>query len=164
MMKSLKGVGAEPRQYDLEDRLIQYAVKTITLSEVLPLTSTGKHIGHQLLRSGTVPAAVYGEAQSAESRKDFIHKMKIALEEMRETHVWLKIIKQKPLTNDMDSIDLLLNETNELISIFVTSINTAQGIFKMRACIKLNPIPRSPHFVIRYPLLDILTSTGRLAC
>ncbi|MCF7824150.1 MAG: four helix bundle protein [Candidatus Marinimicrobia bacterium] len=111
--------------FDLEDRLIQYAIKILTLVENLPTTSIGNHIGHQLLRSGTAPAAVYGEAQSAESRKDFTHKMKISLKELRESHVWLKIIKHKPLVKETGFIDSLLNETNELISIFVTSINTA---------------------------------------
>jgi len=112
-------------KYDLEDRLIKYAIETLTLVEHLPAMSSGKHIGQQLLRSGTAPAALYGEAQSAESRKDFIHKMKIALKELRESHVWLKIIKFKPLVKSSMSIDSLLRETNELISIFVTSINTA---------------------------------------
>lgn len=112
-------------RYDLEDRLIKYAIETLTLTELLPAVSSGKHIGNQLLRSGTAPAALYGEAQSAESRKDFIHKMKIALKELRESYVWLKIIKLKPLVEDPKSIGLLLKETNELISIFVTSINTA---------------------------------------
>ncbi|MCF7809125.1 MAG: four helix bundle protein [Candidatus Marinimicrobia bacterium] len=112
-------------RHDLENRLIQYAIDTLTLSEGLPNTSAGKHIGPQLLRSGTAPAAVYGEAQSAESRKDFVHKTKVALKELRESHVWLAIIKRKPLINDAKLPGLLLNETNELISIFVTSINTA---------------------------------------
>lgn len=112
-------------KYDLEDRLIKYAIETLTLVEHLPAISSGKHIGQQLLRSGTAPAALYGEAQSAESRKDFIHKMKIALKELRESHVWLKIVKLKPLVKDSMSIDFLLKETNELISIFVPSINTA---------------------------------------
>jgi len=114
-------------EFDLEERMIHYAIKILTLVEKLPETSAGKHIGHQLLRSGTAPAAIYGEAQSAESRKDFIHKMKIALKELKESYVWLKIIKYKPLTKDSGDIDFLFDETNELISIFVTSINTAAG-------------------------------------
>ena len=112
-------------KYDLEDRLIKYAIETLTLVEHLPAISSGRHIGQQLLRSGTAPAALYGEAQSAESRKDFIHKMKIALKELRESHVWLKIVRLKPLVTDSMSLDFLLQETNELISIFVTSVNRA---------------------------------------
>ena len=70
---------------DLEDRLIDFAVRIINVIEALPNTKVGNHIGGQLLRSGTSPAPNYGEAQSAEFRRDFIHKMKIALKELRET-------------------------------------------------------------------------------
>ena len=73
--------------YDLEDRLIEFAVRIIALIESLPKTKVGKHVGGQLLRSGTSPAPNYGEAQGAESRSDFIHKMKICLKELRETRV-----------------------------------------------------------------------------
>ena len=75
------------RQYDLEDRLIDYAVRIINVSEQLPESKAGKHIAGQLLRSGTVPALNYGEAQSAESSKDFIHKIKISLKELRESKI-----------------------------------------------------------------------------
>ena len=68
----------------------------------------------------------YGEAQSAESRNDFVHKMKVALKELRETHVWLRIIQRKPLIDPAERLEPLLDECNELISIFVTSINTAE--------------------------------------
>ncbi len=78
--------------FDLQDRLIDFAVRIIRLSEVIPESKAGKHIGTQLLRSGTSPAPNYGEAQSAESKADFIHKLKIALKELRETEIWLKII------------------------------------------------------------------------
>jgi four helix bundle protein len=78
------------------------------------------------VRSGTSPALQYGEAQSAESRNDFIHKLKILLKELRETHVSLKIIKRVPLTKKVDIIDGAIQECNELISIFVKSIQTAK--------------------------------------
>ena len=80
------------RQYDLQDRLVDYAVRIIKLSEALPETKTGKHVSSQILRSGTSPAPNYGEAQSAESKADFVHKLKISLKELRETEIWLKII------------------------------------------------------------------------
>ena len=80
------------KDYDLEDRLIEFAVKIIQLAESLPNTSAGRHISGQILRSGTSPAPNYGEAQAAESRSDFIHKMKVCLKELRETKVWLKMI------------------------------------------------------------------------
>lgn len=70
--------------YDLQDRLADYAVRIIKLSEALPETKAGKHVATQILRSGTSPAPNYGEAQSAESKADFIHKIKIGLKELRE--------------------------------------------------------------------------------
>ncbi len=75
------------RKYDLEDRLIDYAVRIINVSEQLSDTKAGKHISGQLLRSATAAAPNYGEAQSAESPKDFIHKIKISLKELRESKV-----------------------------------------------------------------------------
>jgi four helix bundle protein len=82
---------------DLEDRLIDFAVRVVNVVEALPDSKAGNHIARQLVRSGTSPAPNYGEAQSAESRRDFIHKMKIALKELRETLIWLKIIERQPL-------------------------------------------------------------------
>ena len=78
------------------------------------------------MRSGTAPALLYGEAQSAESRNDFIHKLKILLKELRETLVALKIIKRVPLTKTNELVDKAMIECNELISIFVKSIETAR--------------------------------------
>ena len=72
------------RKYDLEDRLIDFAIRIIRVAESLPKTKVGNHIAGQLIRSGRSPAPNYGEAQSAESRLDFIHKMKISLKELRE--------------------------------------------------------------------------------
>ena len=77
---------------ELEERLIDFAVLIIEISGELPKTNIGLHLSGQLVRSGTSPALNYGEAQSAESRKDFIHKIKIVLKELRETLVCLKII------------------------------------------------------------------------
>ena len=82
---------------ELEDRLIDFAVRIINVVEALPSSKVGNHVAGQLIRSGTAAAPNYGEAQSAESRKDFIHKMKIALKELRETLIWLNIIERKPL-------------------------------------------------------------------
>jgi four helix bundle protein len=79
-----------------------------------------------LVRSGTSPALLYGEAQSAESRNDFIHKLKILLKELRETLIALKIIKNVPLTKKFDLVDKGMIECNELIAIFVKSIETAR--------------------------------------
>jgi len=110
---------------DLEDRLIDFSIRIINVIEHLPKTKAANHIAGQLLRSGTAPAPNYGEAQSAESRKDFIHKMKIALKELRETLVWLKIIKRKPLCT-AEQMASILKECDELISIFTASVKTAE--------------------------------------
>jgi len=113
------------RKYDLEERLIDFGVSMIKTAESLPKSFAGNHLAGQLVRSGTAPALHYGEASSAESRNDFIHKMKIALKELRETNNCLKVIDRiKWLLDGMIKPDL--KECNELISIFVKSINTAQ--------------------------------------
>ncbi len=114
------------KTFDLEARLIRFAVSVIRLSESLPPTPTGNHIRNQLLRSGTSPAPNYGEAQSAESRSDFVHKLKIALKELRESRVWLLMIQQATLVKPEDALDALLREANELIAIFVASLKTAE--------------------------------------
>ena len=116
----------ESRIFDLEDRLIDFAVRIIRLAESLPKTKVGNHVAGQLIRCGTSPAPNYGEAQSAESRADFIHKMKVSLKELRETRVWLLIIVRAKLIEPTSKIEPLINENNELISIFVTSITTAK--------------------------------------
>ena len=116
----------ESRIFDLEERLIDFAVRVILLAESLPKTKVGNHIAGQLIRCGTSPAPNYGEAQSAESRPDFIHKMKVSLKELRETRVWLLIIVRANLIRPTSKLEPLINENNELISIFVTSIITAK--------------------------------------
>ncbi len=112
-------------KFDLQDRFIDYAVRIIKVSENLPDTKTGKHICSQVLKSGTSSAANYGEAQSAESKADFIHKLKVALKELRETEIWLKIIIRSKLIRT-SKLSPLLSETDELISILFTSIETAK--------------------------------------
>ena len=110
----------------LEERLIDFAVSMIDVVEALPSTKAGNHIASQLIRSGTSPAPNYGEAQSAESRKDFVHKMKVSLKELRETLVWLKIIARKRL-GDCGAVAREITECDELIAIFVSSVKTADG-------------------------------------
>ena len=112
--------------FDIEDRLINFAVLIIREAEGLPKTKAGNHISSQLIRCGTSPAPNYGEAQSAESRLDFIHKMKICLKELRETRIWLLMIEKASMVKNKSKFDSLLSENNELISIFVKSIRTAK--------------------------------------
>jgi len=114
------------KKFDLEERLIDFAVLVIEITEGLNSTRAGNHIAGQLVRSGTSPALHYGEAQSAESRNDFVHKLKILLKELRESLVALKIIKRVSLTKKMDIVNRGISECNELISIFVKSIETAK--------------------------------------
>lgn len=116
----------EGQAYDLEDRLIDFSVMILDLSEKLPRSQAGIHIAGQIVRSGTSAAANYGEAQSAESRKDFIHKLKIATKELKETRIWLKIIKRKSYV-DADVSESALEECKELIRIFGKSISTAES-------------------------------------
>jgi four helix bundle protein len=112
-------------KYDLEERLILFAVSVIEIVEEMPNSRAANHLAGQLLRSGTSPALNYGEAQGSESRKDFIHKMKIALKELRETNVCLKIIYRTKNFKSKEKIEAALAETNELLSIFVKSVKTA---------------------------------------
>ena len=117
---------AKERPYDLQERLIDYAVRIISLSEALPNTKAGKHVSSQILRSGTSPAPNYGEAQSAESPADFVHKLKISLKELRETEIWLKIIAKAKMIKPESQLVPLLQETDELVAILFTSIETAK--------------------------------------
>lgn len=101
-------------------------LKIDEIVELLPNTRLGNYLAGQMIRSGASPALNYGEAMAAESRKDFIHKMKIIHKELRETFVCLKIIKRKPLIEPSSKIEIIYNENNELIAIFVKSIQTAK--------------------------------------
>jgi four helix bundle protein len=113
------------RSYDLEDRLVALGVLVARVADRLAPGRIAAHVSGQLVRCATSPAANYAEARSAESRKDFIHKLKVCLKELRETHVWLKYLnglgmgKAGPLRE-------ALQETDELIAIFVVSIATAR--------------------------------------
>ncbi len=114
------------RPQELEDRLIDFAVAMIGLVESLPNTNAGCHISAQLLRTATSPAPNHGEARSAESRRDFVHKMKISLKELRETMIWLKIASRKKLVN-YSIVSTSISQCDELIAIFVSSTRTADG-------------------------------------
>jgi len=115
----------QPRnKFDLEDRLIGFACMCLEVCELLPHTKAGQNLKYQLSKSGTAPALIYGEAQVAESKADFRHKLKLVLKEIKETTVNLKIIKRKPLVSDV-KVDLALTESNELRAIFQKSIQTA---------------------------------------
>jgi four helix bundle protein len=112
-------------KYDLEERLIDFAIIITDTVEALPNTRLGNYIAGQLIRSGCSPALNYGEAQSAESRNDFIHKIKVILKELRESMISIKIIERKEIYN-LDKTLAAKNECNQLIAIFVKSIDTAK--------------------------------------
>ena len=106
--------------------MISFSTLIIEIVKELPTDKVSGHLSGQLVRSGTSVSLNYGEAQSGESRRDFIHKIKIVLKELRETFVCLKLIKRTHLLEDETRIDKALLENNELISIFVKSVETAQ--------------------------------------
>jgi len=109
---------------ELEERLINFAVSVIKIADGLKNSRAGNNMANQIVKSGTSPALNYGEAQSGESVNDFKHKIQIVLKELRETMVSLKIIKSAGLHEDLAFIEDVLQENNELISIFVSTINT----------------------------------------
>ena len=111
---------------NLEDRLVQFSVKIVDLAYRLQMKPELKSITNQILKSGISPALNYGEAMHAESKKDFVHKMKIALKELRETHISLKILYSIGRVPFKDEISGLKDENNELLAIFVSSVKTAQ--------------------------------------
>jgi four helix bundle protein len=115
-------------KFDLEERLIEYSVLILEVVESSPDNKGANHLTGQLVRSGTAPALVYSEACGAESRRDFIHKMKIGLKELRETLTCLKIIQRKKYLGPSGEQKLkkALDESTELISIFVKSIKTSR--------------------------------------
>jgi len=115
------------KKYNLEERLLEFASAIIDLSEKLPNSRAGNHVASQILRSGTSPYAVHGEAESAESRDDFIHKLKIGLKELRETRRWARLIHLKRWAHDDPTLIFSLGESEELIRIFMSSVRTARA-------------------------------------
>jgi four helix bundle protein len=114
------------RKFDLEDRLLEFASAIIDLSEMLPDTRAGNHVAGQILRSGTSPYPNHGEAEAAESRDDFIHKLRVCLKELRETRRWARLIKRKAWVKDDATLLFVRGECDELIRIFHSSIQTAK--------------------------------------
>ncbi len=119
-------MGKNEKKYDLEDRLINFSLRIIEIVEALPNTKSANHIAGQLIRSGTSPSFNYAEAQGAESRNDFVHKMKIYLKELRESLVALMMIDRLFRIEPEKYLKVTISENNELISIFVKSILTAE--------------------------------------
>lgn len=115
----------EPAKRDLGERLLTYAVRIVKVADALPKTSAGRHIGNQLLRSGTSAGANYEEAQGGESRADFIHKLQVALKECRESVYWLCLIEQAGLL-PVQRLAGLIDEGKQLRAILSQSVITAK--------------------------------------
>ena len=110
---------------NLEERLVDFAVMIIHLTDKMPSSRAGNHIAGQLLRSGTSPAAHYAEARGAESTNDFVHKLKVGLKELNESRVWLKVtIKSKMMPNE--DLSDIYQECDELCRIVNASIKTSK--------------------------------------
>ena len=114
------------KKYDLEDRLVEFSSRVVDVVETLPKTRAGNYIAGQLIRCGLASALLYGEAQSAESREDFVHKMKIIVKELKETRVCIKLIGRKEMIKPVSRLDNLFKECEELIAIVAKSIDTAK--------------------------------------
>ena len=134
---------AASRANELERRLISFAAAILSLSSKLPRTPQGRHICGQILRSGTAPAANYGEARGAESRADFIHKLKIVFKELNETTIWLEVIAESSLLSP-ENIVAIVAENRELCRIIAASIKTARASIRM-----IEPESTLRHWVIR---------------
>ena len=134
----------ETKKFDLEDRLVKFACMCLDVCDLLPNTKTGQNLEYQLSKSSTASALVYGEAQAAESKADFIHKIKVVLKEIRESRVNLRIIIEKPVLQN-EKVKIAFKEVNELMAIFLKSIETA----------KQNKITSTLKFLIPYFLFLI---------
>jgi four helix bundle protein len=120
------------KRFDLEDRFIDYTIRISNVVDIIDSSRLGIHIAGQLIRSGSSPALNYGEAQSAESRRDFVHKLKVILKELKESRICLKIIERKPLIQNVKKLGSIMKETEELIAIIYKSIETAKSNMKKK--------------------------------
>jgi four helix bundle protein len=121
-----EGRGLERKGADIEERLLEFAVRVGKAIDTLPDTRLGRHIAGQLVRSGTSPAPNYAEACAAESKKDFIHKLAIVLKELRESSVWIRLIVKSELIPEQ-RLELLQDECDQLCKIIAKSLVTAKS-------------------------------------
>lgn len=112
---------------ELENRLIDFSVEINDMISTLKKNLLSYNLSKQIIRSSTSAALNFGEAQSAESRKDFIHKLSIVLKELRETEICLKILFRSKSASNLSKMNLLISECRELVAIFQKSINTAKA-------------------------------------
>lgn len=126
MVGAFQDAGTTRRAFNLEERLLSFASAVIDLSEQLPDSRAGNHVAGQILRAGTSAYPNHGEAEEAESRNDFIHKMKLCLKELRETRRWARLIRKQGWARNGTALAFVLAETDELIRIFYASVQTAR--------------------------------------
>ena len=123
----VKDMGGDTQQRrDLDERLLEYAVRVIRLVDALPKTLVGRHVAGQVLRSATSVGANYEEARGAESKEDFVHKLQIALKELRESNYWLRLILKSQMLPRERLADIL-DESNQLRAMLSKAVATAKG-------------------------------------
>ncbi len=138
------------RKYDLEERFLKYAADLVRLTEKMESTRAATHVAGQLLRSGTSPLFNYGEAQAAESQRDFVHKMRIVLKELKESRSALRLVAIVPLIQPASVVEPFLAETEELVMLVAASIRTAEkGIVKESSSEWNEDAPSGPDLVER---------------
>ncbi|TWU18638.1 four helix bundle protein [Allorhodopirellula heiligendammensis] len=126
---------------DLSERLLDLAARVGKVVDALPETRLGKHIAGQLVRSGTSPAPNYEEACAAESRRDFIHKVRVSLKELRETRCWIKLIMRSELLPEAKMVEIE-RETNERCKILGQSLVTARRNEDLDKAKRCKPVPK----------------------
>jgi four helix bundle protein len=92
VQRSTSNAQLKSTHFDLEDRLLEFSARIIRLVDALPNTRAANHVAGQLLRCGTSPLGNHGEVQAAESRRDFVHKLRICLKEFKETRRFVKAL------------------------------------------------------------------------
>ncbi len=128
---------------------MDFAVRVIRVTKSMDRSRAGVHIADQLLRAGTSPYGHHGEAEGAESRDDFVHKLRVCYKELRETRRWLRLVQRTPLVAKPDLLGDILTEADELIRIFAASIRTAES----------NRPPRTPNLSVKRSALNVERST-----
>ncbi len=123
--------GAPPKGEDLAERLLDFAVRVGKVADALPKTRMGRHVAGQLVRCGTSPAPNYEEARAAESRADFIHKLRICLKELRESRCWLRLAAKGGLLSEQ-RLGPIVDEATQLCKIVGQSLVTARQISRPR--------------------------------
>ncbi len=111
--------------FDLEDRLLDFSARIIRLVDLLANTRAANHVAGRLLRCGTSPYGNHGEVEAAESRRDFVHKLRVCLKELTESRRWLRLLQKAALVPERKML-AILGETEELIKIFFASVRTAE--------------------------------------